>query len=86
MVGILERIDDRVRFDGDIDIRARNQKTADVHELRIMSGSGTPTSATGSLAEAGSLYVDTSGTGKLYIKTSRINGAYDDISNTEGRA
>lgn len=68
----------------EFDIRANNKTTGDVVELRLISGSGTPGSATGSLSSAGTLYIDTNGTGQLWMKTSQVNGSWDNISLNDG--
>ena len=81
MVGLTEKVDDRIRCRDDLDIRARYSKTGDAEEWRLITGSGAPTSATGTLAESGSIYVDISGTGDLYIKSSRTAGAWSKIIN-----
>ena len=77
MVGIVEPVHKKIRCNEDIDIRANHNSDNTIKTVRIISGSGTPSAATtGSLAAAGSIYQDMSGSGDLFIKTSQPNGTW----------
>ena len=64
MVGLAGPVTDKIQFKNNV---------------IIISGTGTPGVSTGSGAEAGSLYIDTVGTGALYKKSSRLNGSWTKI-------
>lgn len=79
-------VNTRLVIDRELDFRASNVNDATLAEWRMITGSGTPGSATGTLAAAGSLYIDINGTGQVWMKTSAVNGSWYNISLNDGAA
>ena len=85
MTGLIEPVHQKVVFKEEINIGGVHQASSatDIpHGPVIVSGSGAPASGlVGTLASVGSLYMDVSGTGELYIKTSQKLGTWESIKN-----